>query len=107
MIRIVQGDHFERALQLTENDIPFTIGPEAVVRARVVHLATGAQGEIVTTDGSEPAANWSASLIVVTMPTEVTTTLTVGRSKIEVEVADPEPQTWFFDDVLVLPQTIT
>lgn len=107
MIKIVQGDHFERALQLTLNDVPFSISPTAIVRARVVHLASGALGEVVTTDGSEDDADWATSRIVVTMPTDVTAALTVGVSKIEVEVADPEPRTWFFDDVLVLPQTIT
>jgi hypothetical protein len=105
-MKFTQGDDIERPLQLTANDVPFSIGPAAVVRARLVHLATGATSDIVQPDGTETGSDWTNSLIVVTFPSAVSEGFTVGRSKMEVEVADPEVQTWFFYDILVLPQTI-
>lgn len=109
MITVVQGDHFERPVQLTKNNVPFAISPTAVIRARAVHLATGNRGEEITVTGAETGSNWPSSLIVPSFVTANTTSWTVGRSKIEIEVEDPAgvPTTWFVNDIMVLPQTLT
>jgi hypothetical protein len=109
MMEFVVGDHIKRSVQITENDVPFVIDPTSILRARLVHLATGATSDIVTTDGTEPEANWAISQVILTFPKAVSEGFTVGRNKIEIEIEHPpdEPQTYFVHDILVLPQTIT
>ena len=103
MIELVAGDHIRKLTQIVSGR-PLTLA--AQIRARLVNLQTGDLGDTVTVDLFDPETDLANNSVILEFPSANTTSWPIGAAKIEVEVREPEPDTFFVKDILVHQQTI-
>ncbi len=94
---IVTGDDVLLPATLKKNGATFTIDPGAEVKARLVatdHYKV--YSTTVTQAESAPGADWANSLVIVSLPSAVTTEITQqGKASLEIQVLDTYKLTWF------------
>ena len=95
--KVTTGDDISLQVTLKKNAATFAISDTAIVKAALIHSATGDKlTSEVTQSKDTSGADWPNSLVVVEIPSSETESSTrTGVTKVEIQVADPSKLTWF------------
>ena len=102
MLTIITENGISELLQLKKDASTFDIPTNTTVKAAIVSYdrATLLAGPFTMLSGDAGAA-WGTSLVSLIVASSLTTSLTVGKVRLEVKVEDTNDESWFYDAEIV------